>query len=292
MHGFIRFDPLNQRHLRSIKLLSRNISNYLKRKMKHRIKKFYLASLIIIFSAFIFSTTIYAQQQTKHSVIVVITPHPDDAEASCGGLIANFVANGDEVMILTMTGGERGIWNANMDEARKIRTEEAHNAANLLGAKIEFFGAIDGSLAADSANNFKLKEILLGINPAIVLAPWPLDVHPDHQATGILAWRAFQDKRFLFDLYFYETSNSPHTKSFQFVPTDYIDITDVMEKKKEATLKHKSQKPEEWFGMYEIMARANGYSADVTFAEAYIKARNSSGLGERSAIVNKIFSKR
>ncbi|MBI1937027.1 MAG: PIG-L family deacetylase [Ignavibacteriales bacterium] len=259
--------------------------------MKHCIHFFYYPTLLIIFFTTISSTTLIAQQQSKHSVIVVITPHPDDAEASCGGLIANYTSAGKEVIILTMTGGERGIWNASMDEARKIRTEEARNAANALGAKIEFFGAIDGSLAADSANNFKLKEILQKINPAIVFAPWPLDVHPDHQATGILAWRAFQDKRFSFDLYFYETSNSPHTKSFQFVPTDYVDITGVMEKKREATYKHKSQSPEEWFGMYEIMARANGYSADVTFAEAYIKARNSSGLGERSAVVNKTLNK-
>ncbi|HAL81334.1 MAG TPA: hypothetical protein DCO83_03130 [Mucilaginibacter sp.] len=33
------------------------------------------------------------------NTVVVITPHPDDAEASCGGLIANSVAAGDRVVI-------------------------------------------------------------------------------------------------------------------------------------------------------------------------------------------------
>ena len=225
-----------------------------------------------------------------HATVVVITPHPDDAEASCGGLIANTVASGEEVVILTMTGGELGVWNKNKLEARTIRTQEARNAAAVLGAKVEFFGAIDASLAVDSATVEKLKAILLRINPTVVLAPWPLDVHSDHQATGLLAWRVFQDRRFTFSLYFYETSNGPHTKTFQFVPTDYIDITSVMNKKKEATLCHKSQSPQEWYGMYEIIATIRGYEADVPFAEGYIRARNSSGMGGRSGKAAKMLS--
>jgi LmbE family N-acetylglucosaminyl deacetylase len=223
----------------------------------------------------------------QRSIVVVITPHPDDAEASCGGLIANSVAAGDDVIILTMTGGELGIWGKSQEEARAIRTVEAKNAAATLGANVEFFGGIDASLAVDTANTNTLKAILLRLNPTIVLAPWPLDVHSDHQATGLLAWRVFQDSRFTFDLYFYETTNSPHTKTLQFVPTDYVDITDVEQKKRDATYQHRSQGPSDWFGMYEILARVRGYEADVTFAEGYIKARNSSGLGGRSSVVGK-----
>jgi LmbE family N-acetylglucosaminyl deacetylase len=221
------------------------------------------------------------------STIVVITPHPDDAESSCGGLIVNYIDAGEEVIILTMTGGDLGISGKSMEEARIIRAGEARNAAAILGAKIEFFGAVDAALSVDIATTNKLMEILMRIKPTIVLAPWPLDVHPDHQATGILAWRAFQDKRLTFSLYFYETSNGPHTKTFQFVPTDYVDITDAMKKKQEATFQHKSQSPEEWYGMYEIIASVRGYEADVPFAEGYIKALNSSGLGGRPGTTGK-----
>lgn len=221
------------------------------------------------------------------ATVVVIAPHPDDAEASCGGLIANTIASGEEVIILTMTGGELGIWNKSQSESRAIRTQEAQNAAAILGAKVQFFGEIDASLTVDSSTTQKLIKVLLQINPTIVFAPWPLDVHPDHQATGILAWRAFQDKRFTFSLYFYETSNTPHTKTFQFVPTDYVDITSVVNKKKEATYCHKSQGPQEWYGMYETMAVMRGYEADVAFAEGYIRARNTSGIGGRAEAVAK-----
>jgi len=99
------------------------------------------------------------------------------------------------------------------------------------------------------------------------------------------------ENRFTFDLYFYETGNPPHTKSFQFVPTDYVDITGKEEIKKEATYKHISQSPQEWYGMYVDMARVRGYEADVPLAEGYIKARNYSGMGGRSAVVERTLTK-
>lgn len=221
------------------------------------------------------------------ATVVVIAPHPDDGESSCGGLIANTVAAGEDVVILTMTGGELGVPGKDIVEARALRAEEARKAAAALGAKVEFFGAVDGSLTVDGASTSKLKEILLRLNPTLVLAPWPLDVHSDHQASGLLAWRVFQDGRFRFHLYFFETCNSPHTTSFQFVPTDYVDITGVMKKKQDATYQHRSQGPVEWLEQYTTLARVRGYEADVTFAEGYVRARNSSGLGGRAAAVGK-----
>jgi acyl-CoA thioesterase I len=222
-----------------------------------------------------------AAAASASGTVVVIAPHPDDAESSCGGLIANTVAAGEQVVILTMTGGELGVWGKGADEARAIRSQEARRAAAALGAAVEFFGALDGSLTADAANTEKLAGILLRLEPAAVLAPWTLDVHPDHQAASLLAWRAFQDKRLAFALYFYETANGPHTTSARFVPTEYVDVTETFAKKREATCRHVSQNPAEWFEMYVALARVRGYEADVGYAEGYVRARNSSGLGGR-----------
>lgn len=227
-------------------------------------------------------------QVFTQKTILVITPHPDDAEASCGGLMANAIDAGDKVFILTMTGGELGIRGKSMQEARAIRKQEAVNAALFLKTNMEFFGAIDGSLGVDSANASRLSEIILRINPALVLAPWPMDVHTDHQATGLLAWRVFQDKRFSFSLFFYETINEPHTKTFGFTPTDYVDISGVIERKREALYRHASQNPASWWGMYQTLATVRGYESDVNFAEAYLRAKNSSGMGGRSNKVSKL----
>lgn len=235
---------------------------------------------------FVFATLIFIN---VNATVVIITPHPDDAEASCGGLIANSVQKGEKVVIITMTGGEYGIGGKSEKQAREIRTQEAINAAKILGAEIIFFGAIDGSLVCNKSNIEKLKNILSELKPRIVTAPWAMDVHPDHQSTGMLAWNVFQDKNYDFELYFYETTNSPHTKTFQFVPTHYIDISNVMEIKKQAVLQHKSQDSSFWYPMYETLAIFRGYEADIPFAEAYIKAQNSSGLGGKSNVVTNTF---
>ena len=150
---------------------------------------------------------------------------------------------------------------------------------------------MDGEHDVNATNTAKLKGMLTRINPSVVLAPWPLDVHPDHQASGLLAWRSFNDKQSSFDLYFFETSNPPHTKSFQFVPTHYVDITDAMPKKKEALYKHKSQYPDTWFDMYALIEKFRGYEADCTYAEGYIRARNYSGFNSRAAVVLKTLKK-
>jgi len=225
--------------------------------------------------------SVQALAPAPRPVTVVIAPHPDDAEASCGGLIANATASGQEVVIVAMTAGEIGVGGKTQEQARALRTVEARKAAGVLGARLELFGAIDGSLAADLPTTERLVQLLARLRPTTVVAPWPLDVHTDHQAAGILAWRAFQDRRSAFELYFYETTNGPHTMSFQFAPTDHVDISRVLDKKREATYQHASQNPAEWFDMYRILAGMRGYEADVDFAEAYVRARTSSGMGGR-----------
>jgi LmbE family N-acetylglucosaminyl deacetylase len=228
---------------------------------------------------FLISSALCGAAQAK---LVVIAPHPDDAEASCGGTIINTVESGEEVVILQMTGGEKGIIYMKPQQAKAARAKEADNSAKLLGVGLERFGAVDAELEVTIANTAKLKDELVRLQPDVVLAPWPMDVHNDHQATGLLAWRVFLDMNSNFDLYFYETSNGPHTKTFQFVPTHYVDITNSFEKKKEALMKHKSQAPGAWFDMYELINRFRGYESDVALAEGYIHARPSAGHGGRS----------
>jgi LmbE family N-acetylglucosaminyl deacetylase len=217
------------------------------------------------------------------TTLVVLAPHPDDAEASCGGLIANTVAAGGTVTIITMTGGELGIAGRSPEQARGIRTAEARKAAKDLGASVEFLGAVDASLPVDAQATRLLGERLLRLHADIVVAPWPLDVHADHQATGLLAWRVFQDRGQAFALYFYETSNAPHTMSYGFEPSDFVDITQSFPKKRLAVFEHASQDPAAWFDTYVTMARFRGLQADVPMAEGYLRARNSSGMGGRAA---------
>ncbi len=105
--------------------------------------------------------------------------------------------------------------------------------------------------------------------PDIVFTQWPVDTHPDHQAASLLTYRAWLAAGSRFRLYYYEVDAGSQTMSF--LPTDYVDVTPVREKKKAALFAHKSQDGE---GIYrehhEPMELFRGREANVTAAEALI----------------------
>jgi N-acetylglucosamine malate deacetylase 1 len=124
--------------------------------------------------------------------LLAIGPHPDDVELFCGGTVALAVAQGHRVALLDLTYGElasRG--------TPEERSAEAAAAAGLLGvAERLCLGLPDGGLgdpdrpSADEGALAALVDALRGLRPAVVLAPWREDRHPDHAAAHALVRRA------------------------------------------------------------------------------------------------------
>ena len=119
--------------------------------------------------------------------LLVVSPHPDDAEIGLGGMLAALCSRGRRVWALELTRGELGT-NADPDE----RWAEASAAADVLGlsgrAQLALpDGFIDGN---DQAQAAALVAVIRRLRPAwLVTAPEPAR-HPDHQATPTLAARA------------------------------------------------------------------------------------------------------
>jgi bacillithiol biosynthesis deacetylase BshB1 len=119
--------------------------------------------------------------------LLVVSPHPDDAEIGVGGLLAALCAQGRRVWALELTRGELGT-NAQPQE----RWEESVAAAKVLGlagrVQLELpDGFVD---ANDQGQAAALVAVIRRLRPAwLVTAPEPLR-HPDHQATPGLASRA------------------------------------------------------------------------------------------------------
>lgn len=119
--------------------------------------------------------------------LLVVSPHPDDAEIGVGGLLAALCAQGRRVWALELTRGELGT-NAQPQE----RWEESVAAAKVLGlagrVQLELpDGFID---ANDQGQAAALVAVIRRLRPTwLVTAPEPLR-HPDHQATPGLAARA------------------------------------------------------------------------------------------------------
>ena len=119
--------------------------------------------------------------------LLVVSPHPDDAEIGLGGLLALLCARGRRVWALELTRGELGT-NADPQE----RWQEAVAAAGVLGlaGRVQLQlpdGFVD---ANDQGQAAALVAVIRRLRPAwLVTAPEPLR-HPDHQATPGLAARA------------------------------------------------------------------------------------------------------
>ncbi len=85
--------------------------------------------------------------------LMAVHAHPDDESSKGAATMARYVRDGVDVMVCTLTGGERGsILNKAMDrpEVRenlaRIRREEMARAREILGVRQEFLGFIDSGL--------------------------------------------------------------------------------------------------------------------------------------------------
>ena len=65
------------------------------------------------------------ERRLHRRVVLAVGAHPDDVEIGCGGIILRHRAEGDEVTVLTLTGGELG-------GPAPERAEEAQRAAEIL----------------------------------------------------------------------------------------------------------------------------------------------------------------
>lgn len=118
--------------------------------------------------------------------LLVVAPHPDDAEIHAGGLIAAHVRAGRRVVIVDATAGEmasRG--------TPASRRAEAEAAAADLGAGRECLGLPDGGLsAAAGAQRAAIVAALRRHRPRTVIALSGHARHPDHIALAALVQAA------------------------------------------------------------------------------------------------------
>jgi len=119
--------------------------------------------------------------------ILVVAPHPDDAELAMGGTIAKMTARGHRVHILDLTDGEPTPFGTPAKRAR-----EAAAAARILGVTRECLGLINRELAATLAARHAVAAVIRRERPDLLFAPYPEDAHPDHVA----ATRIIEDARF------------------------------------------------------------------------------------------------
>lgn len=78
---------------------------------------------------------------TKPAHVMVITPHPDDAEFGVAGTVARWSSEGKDVIYVVCTNGDKGSSDPDMKPAElaRIREQEQLAAANVLGVREVIF---------------------------------------------------------------------------------------------------------------------------------------------------------
>ncbi|MBI5725641.1 MAG: PIG-L family deacetylase [Planctomycetes bacterium] len=184
--------------------------------------------------------------------IAVVVAHPDDLAHAMGGT-AWLLKDKYKLHVFCASRGQRG-YAAPKDELvhirppnaelGKIRSAEEAAACKLLGAQLAFLDQIDGEIYADPRTCRKLACALADLRPAAMFTLWPVNV-PDHVAASAIATRALYlaglaDKT---EIYFFE--NEPGGQTNQFVPDLYVNISEVIDRKRDLIRCHKSQNPDE-----------------------------------------------
>ncbi|MBI4362572.1 MAG: PIG-L family deacetylase [Euryarchaeota archaeon] len=164
--------------------------------------------------------------------VLLVSPHPDDAEVFCGGTARLHVLQKHRVEEIILTRGERGTLPIHGPRYGPRRVEEARRAAEALGYTRVHQHDLGDMRVPEADAILTLRELADTYRPDLVYAPEPTHPfykHPDHHAAGRAALEVFQHK---VPLRLYHTQRPSHRE----------DITTVYEDKVRAVKLHKTQR--------------------------------------------------
>ena len=213
---------------------------------------------------------------------LVIAPHPDDAELGVGGLLAKLAAEGQRLVLVDLTRGERATRGT-----PEQRQEEARAAAAVFKlAARENAGLPDGALQDTPAQRLRVAHFIRKHRPAVLLAPMGPDRHPDHTAAHALCIAA----NFEAGLATTPDEHPPHRAARLFhyypyteptqTPPLVVDISAYFEMKLNALRQYRSQFHHPGYGGAETMIATKAFWDNITTRAAYWGARIGVEYGE------------
>jgi len=126
----------------------------------------------------------------KQAQVMVVTPHPDDAEWGVAGTVARWTGEGKNVIYVVCTNGDKGTSDTNMmpEELARIREQEQLAAAKLLGVREVIFLRYPDQTLEDTPEFRKeiVRLIRMYQTGTVVTAdPYRRYIwHRDHRITG------------------------------------------------------------------------------------------------------------
>ncbi|MBI1390871.1 MAG: PIG-L family deacetylase [bacterium] len=186
---------------------------------------------------------------------LAIHAHPDDIEFLCAGTLALLKQDGHEIVLATVTNGDKGSLEYSLEETARIRKTEGRRAAEVLDAAYHCLDFGDYEVFEGDAQRRRVTEFLREVDPDVILTASPQDYHPDHEASS----RLVREAAFIAGAKNYQTGAAPATGKVcplyymdpaegtnlfgEPVQPDFIvDVSSCMEIKKEMLARHESQR--------------------------------------------------
>lgn len=204
-----------------------------------------------------------------HRKILFLSPHPDDDALACAGTIYKHTKAGDKVTVLYLCDGSKGNLKGIRDSSLiSKRKKETQGAGEIMGTEeLIFWDYKDGKLESNSIAVKGLKSLIEEIKPEIIYAPHFLDNHPDHRATAEILYHTLKtsckniNPQTLIALYELWTP---------FFPNRLINITDVINIKKQAIKAHISQLKSREYD--KAILALNQYRGEINGIRGYAEA--------------------
>lgn len=227
--------------------------------------------------------------------ILAIGAHPDDIEYQCAGTLARYASQGHKVFVATATSGNIGSAHHTMEEIAAIRKNEARESAAVIGAEYLCLDYDDEMFYEDKEARLKFINLVRYCRADIILTHYPEDYNPDHELTS----KIINDIAVMIPIAHLKTASPPYevipkifyfepAQGFRFIPTEYVDITDVIDTKLKMLACHRSQVQwmsdnyretdeggEKFFENMTITARYRGMQSGVKYAEGFIRAQDA-----------------
>lgn len=210
----------------------------------------------------------------KQETILVLGAHSDDFVIGAGGTIAEYVKEGKKVLAFSFSYGELSHAWFKEKVVQKMRSEEAYDAAKILGCSLEFFELKEGKFLE---NKEVVLDTLLNIceveKPTKIFTHTIEDLHPDHKAVHKITLELWERLKSKPEIYVYSVWNPISFKTDY--PALYINIKKTFTLKLASLKKFKSQKYYVTYPTALLLFRAlkEGLTKKMALAEKFFRVK-------------------
>lgn len=201
--------------------------------------------------------------------VLIVGAHYDDTELGCGGTAAKLAAEGKNVYKLTLTNNVTKFSQMNINVLYETSVRESARACQMLGInEVTDFEPIECSqLFYNTEIMQRVEDVIYNYHIDTVFAHYMSDLNQDHTAASRICLTA---ARHCENVFLYQSNL--YILPYPFAPTCFFDISDYVEKKKEALYQYTGDH-NRFHSLFETNIQRNrvwGYANKTEYAEGFI----------------------